>query len=76
MTATPSSSCCVEIQAVPGRGRGLVTTRHVAAGEVVIAEEPLLLTVLADAKEAACVNCLCWLEGRPGACVCVCGQRA
>jgi hypothetical protein len=67
----------VEVQMLPGRGRGLVTTCHIDAGEVVLAEEPLLLTVLQECKDQACANCLSWLEQRPGVCCCcACGAIA
>ena len=56
----------VQLKHIPGRGRGLVTTRHVEAGEIVLAEEPLLLTVSQEFKDRVCVNCLCWLEHCPG----------
>jgi hypothetical protein len=56
----------VEVKALPGRGRGLITVRQVEAGEVIIVEEPLLLTVSQEAKDNACAHCLCWLEGCTG----------
>eukprot|EP00775_Hariotina_reticulata_P013980 gene13980-14095_t len=37
----------VEIKLFPGKGRGLVTTRDVAAGEPVVVEQPLLMTAAA-----------------------------
>lgn len=46
------------IKELPGRGRGLVASRHIKAGETVVAEEPLLLTVAQDAKDVACAHCL------------------
>lgn len=52
----------VQLAHISGRGRGLITTRDVAAGEIVIAEEPLLLTVSQEFKDQVCTNCLCWLE--------------
>jgi len=57
----------VELKIIPGRGRGLITTRHVDAGEIVLAEEPLLLTVSQEFKDLVCTNCLCWLERCTGA---------
>lgn len=56
----------VQLAHIPGRGRGLITTRDVAAGEIVIAEETLLLTVSQEFKDQVCSNCLCWLERCPG----------
>lgn len=52
----------VALQLIPGRGRGLITTRDVAAGEIVLAEEPLLLTVSQEFKDNVCTNCLCWID--------------
>uniref|UniRef100_A0A383WD32 SET domain-containing protein n=1 Tax=Tetradesmus obliquus TaxID=3088 RepID=A0A383WD32_TETOB len=67
----------VEVRALPGRGRGLVTTRQVEAGEAVLVEEPLLLTVSQEAKDNACAHCLCWLERCTGAVRCqACHQAA
>lgn len=60
----------VEVRALPGRGRGLVTTRQVEAGEAVLVEEPLLLTVSQEAKDNACAHCLCWLERCTGKSIC------
>ena len=66
MSQMKPGSFPVELKQLPGRGRGLVTTRDVQAGEVLIAEEPLLLTVSQEFKDHACSNCLCWLERCPG----------
>jgi hypothetical protein len=46
------------IQALEGRGRGLVAQRDIKAGEVILSEEPILLTVSQEAKDAACAHCL------------------
>ena len=46
------------IKPLEGRGRGLVAARDIKAGETVVAEEPLLLTVGQDAKDYACAHCL------------------
>jgi hypothetical protein len=53
---------------LPERGRGLVASRDIAAGEVVLAEEPLLLTVAQEAATQACAHCLRWLAAVPGEC--------
>ncbi|KAF6257373.1 hypothetical protein COO60DRAFT_1233872 [Scenedesmus sp. NREL 46B-D3] len=66
----------VEVKALPGRGRGLVTARQIEAGEAVVVEEPLLLTVSQEAKDNACAHCLCWLERCPGAVRCQACQQA
>lgn len=47
-----------EVKEIKGRGRGLVARRNIKAGETIIAEEPLLLTVAQEAKDAACAHCL------------------
>eukprot|EP00803_Ostreobium_quekettii_P008093 evm.model.scf_3553.1 EVM.evm.TU.scf_3553.1 scf_3553:1881-7957(-) len=65
----------VRVQDVPGRGRGLFTTRDVAAGEVVIAERPLLLVVAEKFKTSVCATCG-RLAGRDGAIVCTSCKRA
>eukprot|EP01044_Picomonas_judraskeda_P011981 COSAG03_NODE_1678_length_3655_cov_6.450787_4_plen_196_part_00 len=44
----------------PNRGRCLVTTREVAAGSVVLAEEPLLTYLEDDAAPLTCAGCLRW----------------
>lgn len=62
LVAALRSMSAVEVRALPGRGRGLVTTRQVEGGEAVLVEEPLLLTVSQEAKDNACAHCLCWLE--------------
>jgi hypothetical protein len=59
-------SCPVQLKHIPGRGRGLITSRDVEPGEIVIAEETLLLTVSQECKDHACANYLCWLERCPG----------
>jgi hypothetical protein len=62
-----SAHAAVKLAHIPGRGRGLITARDVRAGENVLAEEPLLLTVSQEFKDQACANCLCWLSERcPG----------
>lgn len=48
----------LQVQHLPGRGRGLVTTRLVKAGEIILKEAPVLLTVNQDVKEVFCANCL------------------
>lgn len=40
------------------RGRGLVAARTIKAGETILSEEPLLLTIAQDAKDYACAHCL------------------
>ncbi len=52
------SAMAYTIKALPGRGRGLVAARTIKAGETIIAEEPLLLTVAQEAKDTACAHCL------------------
>ncbi|KAL2623568.1 hypothetical protein R1flu_003773 [Riccia fluitans] len=46
---------CIEL---PGRGRALVTTRRVRAGEIVLKDSPSLLYVVSTAFERFCGNCL------------------
>jgi hypothetical protein len=56
----------LEVRNVPGRGRGLFTTRLVKAGEDLLVESPMLLTVSQDAKETACAHCLKQLSPATG----------
>ena len=55
---TSHGNMMLEVRNVPGRGRGLFTTRLVKAGEDLVVESPLLLTVSQDARETACAHCL------------------
>eukprot|EP01062_Namystynia_karyoxenos_P013768 TRINITY_DN1494_c0_g1_i1.p1 TRINITY_DN1494_c0_g1~~TRINITY_DN1494_c0_g1_i1.p1 ORF type:complete len:492 (+),score=134.56 TRINITY_DN1494_c0_g1_i1:76-1551(+) len=63
----------VRVADIPGKGRGLVATRDVAAGEVVVAEPPLV--VYADEKQfaAVCARCLGAVGGAKERCSGGCG---
>ena len=57
--AAASSGICVEVKPTPGAGRGLFTTRPVAAGETLSSETPALRWVDAALQENVCGWCLC-----------------
>eukprot|EP00897_Mesotaenium_endlicherianum_P003106 jgi/Mesen1/2823/ME000172S01965 len=47
----------VEVRQIPGRGRGLVASRRIGGGEVVLRDSPLLAYVDHGAKERCCSFC-------------------
>lgn len=53
----------VEVRLLPGRGRGLVTTNLIKAGDAILIEQPILLTVAQEFKDTACAHCLRLLGG-------------
>ena len=55
----------VKVIALPGRGRGLVSTRWIGEGEVVLKEPPLAAAVTESCKEKCCS--VCFRSGRGGA---------
>lgn len=55
----------LEVRSHPQKGRGLFTTRHVRGGEVLLAEQPLLLYVNQEMAHTACASCLKFLEAAP-----------
>ncbi|KAL3675008.1 hypothetical protein R1sor_024956 [Riccia sorocarpa] len=48
---------------LPGRGRALVTTRRVRAGEIVLKDSPSLLYVVSTASDRFCGTCLRMCSG-------------
>ena len=46
------------VQEVPGKGRGVFATRDIAAGEVVLREQPLVLYPQNATGAAFCSHCL------------------
>jgi len=48
----------VTVEIIPGRGRGLKTTRSIAAGEVLLAESPVCWWVDPAARDRVCAWCL------------------
>jgi hypothetical protein len=58
MSAAAGGPPVVSCENTPAKGRTLVTTRDVKAGEVVLEELPILLSLYDDAKELACARCL------------------
>lgn len=48
----------LEVRQVPGKGRGVFSTRLIKAGEVVLAEQPLLLYPQHSTAAAFCSHCL------------------
>ena len=57
--SSAASNVCVEIKDTPAAGRGLFTTRAVAAGETLSSETPALRWVDAALQENVCGWCLC-----------------
>lgn len=53
----------LEVKDLPGRGRSLVCSRDVAAGDVVLEEDPTLLHVSPEHHEYVCAWCLRLLSG-------------
>jgi hypothetical protein len=60
--APMAADCPVAVRDLPGRGAGLVATRPIAPGEVIVREAPLLLLPEAAAAGAVCAACLCYLS--------------
>lgn len=54
------------VKELQGRGRGLVTTGLIKGGQSILEEEPLVLTVAQEYKDAACATCLKLLHPGPG----------
>jgi hypothetical protein len=52
------------VQEKKGRGRALICSRDIAAGEVVLSEDPTLLVVANDQHEYVCCWCMRLLSGR------------
>jgi len=48
----------LEVREVPGRGRGLFARAPLRAGQTVLVERPVTLTVAADAQLDVCATCL------------------
>ena len=53
----------VETVAIEGSGRGLVTVTPIAAGELVLRESPVILTVTQELHQAVCASCLRYITG-------------
>lgn len=53
----------VETVAIEGSGRGLVAVTPIAAGELVLRESPVILTVTQELHQAVCANCLRYITG-------------
>ena len=60
------SSMSLEVRTHPLKGRGLYTTRLIRAGEIVLDEAPLLLTVAPEHSQSSCANCLRQIVDRQG----------
>lgn len=48
----------LEVKEVPGKGRGVFAARLIKSGEVVLAEQPLLLFPQHSTAAAFCSHCL------------------
>ena len=55
----------MEVQDIPGRGLGVVATRTLQSGEVIVNDLPILLYPQASAIQDVCSFCLRWLSA-PG----------
>ena len=64
----------VQEMELPGRGKALVATRDIAAGETVLSDSPLLLFVHPAFASSSCAQCLRALDGA-GSAPCACGSR-
>lgn len=53
----------VETVDIEGSGRGLVAVTDVAAGELVLRESPVLLTVTQALHRTVCAHCLRYIQG-------------
>ena len=53
----------IETRDIEGSGRGLVAVTPIAAGELVLRESPVLLTVTQDLHKAVCAHCLRYIQG-------------
>ena len=51
-----------------GAGRGLVAVTPIAAGELVLRESPVILTVTQELHQAVCAHCLRYTSGELFAC--------
>lgn len=59
----------MDLREIPGRGVGVVATRPLAAGEVILSELPILMYPQASAAAACCAHCLrCLAAPAPAAC--------
>lgn len=47
----------IVLKKIEGRGRGLVTARNIARGEIIIIEDPFAMTPSAEFYEACCAEC-------------------
>lgn len=54
----------VETVGIKGSGRGLVAVTPIAAGELVLRESPVILTVTQDLHQAVCALCLRYINGK------------
>ncbi|KAK9833822.1 hypothetical protein WJX74_006946 [Apatococcus lobatus] len=67
----------VEVRTVPGKGRGLFSTRHISAGESILDELPVVLTVSHALKQSYCSVCLRFIPSEAlSACLCGTCQEA
>lgn len=55
----------MDVREIPGRGLGVVATRPLQSGEVILTELPILLYPQASAVSEVCSFCLRWLSA-PG----------
>lgn len=53
----------IEIAEFEGSGRGLVAVTPIAAGELVLRESPVLLTVTQSLHRSVCAQCLRYISG-------------
>ena len=53
----------VETVEIEGAGRGLVAVTPIAAGELVLRESPVILTVTQELHRTVCAQCLRFITG-------------
>lgn len=53
----------IETVEIEGSGRGLVAVTPIAAGELVLRESPVILTVTQELHQAVCTQCLRYING-------------
>ena len=53
----------VETVQIEGSGRGLVAVTPIEAGELVLRESPVILTVTQELHQAVCAQCLRYIAG-------------
>lgn len=53
----------IETVEIEGSGRGLIAVTPIAAGELVLRESPVILTVTQELHRDVCTHCLRYIDG-------------